>query len=86
MSDWPYSEDELDGYLADPEKRTPETLIPTARTPRTPVGKYWANKSDDPRKIQAAVVLSYVISFASLLVLSFELLLTTIILRYNYTP
>ena len=79
MPDRPYSDDELDRYLTDPERRIPDSSAPPERKPKTPVGKYWATRSDDPQKVQAAVVLSYAVSLASLLVLLVVILFATLV-------
>ena len=81
MADWPYSEDELNRYMNDPNRG--DSPVPggsnSAKKPRTPIGKYWASRTTDPQKYQAAVILSFVVSAITLLVLIVGILFATVV-------
>ncbi|TDI73597.1 MAG: penicillin-binding protein [Bacteroidetes bacterium] len=78
MSEWPYSEGELDRYLSDSDERQ-KGESQQKKAYRTPVGRYWASKTEDPKKIQAAVVLSWAVSALSLMVLVVAILFATLV-------
>lgn len=79
MSKRPYTEDELNQYLKDPEKRIPGKSHVTSKIARSPIKKYWESRSDDPRKVQAAILLSYAASVFSFLVIIVIILFATLV-------
>ncbi len=67
MSDWPYSENELNQYLSDPQKRMAEPDPNPKKMSRNPLRRYWAKRFDNSQKVQAATAISYLV--AALLVI-----------------
>lgn len=79
MSDWPYSEEELNRYFSDPDSRRSEGTGDFKHAPRTPLGRYWLEKTNCHKKAQAATVLSVVMSFATLSVIAVFILFISLI-------
>ncbi len=79
MSDWPYSEEELGRYFSDPNARRSQQEGGNVRKPRTPLGRYWLAKSGDPKKAQAATIVSVIVSLATICGLAILILFATLI-------
>ena len=66
MSDWPYSDNELNRYFSDPESRKANRRTSSTRSPRTPLGRFWLKRIGHPQKAQAATFLSVIVALATL--------------------
>lgn len=69
MSDYSYSDEELNRYFSDPEGRNLNDQNSASNRPRTPLGRYWLKRTGHPGKAQAATFLSILVTIATLSVL-----------------